>query len=802
MLGFLARPASCVWLGLLLTPSIPHAQEPKGTGAAGTPLWGEMVLPGGGPSLLESATFQGAADEWRTLPVLIELSFGAPDGLRYTRNVAAYAATLQRFRRQAASIAPDGVLSLSMPAADKRRPEFEAFLETLGLSFDRRRRQVKLRTTADELARAATLKKAGVPLDGIVERLNGGASVTVNTSDTVVPLPLGEGFWKGRFDPAPPPADLLWAILASREMSSLYYGLLSLDDTTLAGVAADPKLATALIRRAAALPTVAAALRIEGGRIVPAGGPAAGVLWESLVGKPLTEPADFVNDLLGVDAGGLAYFYSIVAVMPEGARTFLLGGPDPDAGSRRERFRDLYATFRGALGKWRPDALVPPPARGPGDVLLALAARPDGTLTGPPWRDFWRKAFESADWPTDPARILGNVDTRRLMEPAEVLAAICPDVCREDRLGAFALVQREFPDPTLQTAPLLLAVARTRLRYPALALTVERMHLADATAYNVLGRLASGMEQLPQPAQAITVVQFQAALALLVRLRITGVSATAIGEHIAALASLPCTGGFNGALVRWLTTSVMVTAEGQDADDVAIRALAGPAQNQESPVVEWEGLPYRIDPAATEEARIRAVRQKFTSNSLATAMDLLRIADSLAEAVAAGRLDALMQSLDAIVAQSTDVGPVWWTGVSFTGQTLRDLPRDTASALRDVRPNDRRRTERSMQAVLSAADVVAADALVSLVYAVAIEDPESPLALSATLPRRHELYGVGLAEKATSPWMLPVERAVDGKARHAAGSLLALDIGVTALTVRRMGLARPVTQLSCTKLAL
>ncbi len=317
------------------------------------------------------------------------------------------------------------------------------------------------------------------------------------------------------------------------------------------------------------------------------------------------------------------------------------------------------------------------------------------------------------------------------------------------------------------------------------------MHLADAAAYNVLGQLASGVEQLPQPAQAITVVQFQSALSLLARLRITGASAKTIGDHIAVLTSLPRTGGFNGGLVRWLTTSVMVTAEGQDADEVAIRSLAGPAQEQMSPVVEWESVSYRIDPAATEEARIRSVRQKFLANSLATARELVRIADSLDDAVAAGRLDPLMKSLDAVVAQSTDVGPVWWTGESFTDQTLRDLPRETANALRNVRPNDRRRIERSMQAVSSAADVVAADALVSLVYAIAIEDPESPLALSTTLPRRHELYGVGLAEKNTSPWMLPVERSVDGKARHAAGSLLALDIGVTPLTVRRMDLARP-----------
>ena len=791
MFKFLAGPVSCVCLGLLLTSSTLRAQGPKGAGAAVTPAWGEMVLPGGGPSLLESVGVEGSGEDWRSLPVLIELAFGAPHGLRYTRNIEAYAATLQRFRRQAASIAPDGMLSLSMPAADKRRGDFEDFLETLGLSFDRRRRQVKLRTGDNDVARAATLKKAGVQLDGIVDRLNSGASVTLSTKDTLVPLPLGAAFWTGRFDPTPPAADLLWAILASYETSALYYGLLSLDGPTLTAVGADPKLATALIRRAAAFPVAAPALHIEGGRIVPAGGPAAGVLWEDLVDQPLTKPADFVDDLLGADDGRLAYFYSTVAAVPQGAQTFLLGGPELAAGLRRERFRRLYDAFRSALGDWRPDALMALPATGPGDVLFAVATRPDGTLAGPPWRDFWRKAFDSGDWPTDPVRALGKVDARRLMEPADVLAAICPDVCREERLGAFTLVQREFPDPTVQTGPWLLGVARTRLRYPALALTVERMQLRDAAAYNVLGKLAFALEQLPQPSQALTVVQFQAAVSLLARLRITGVSATVIGEHITALASLPLTGGFNGGLVRWLTSRVMVTAEGEDVDDVAIRALSGLGRNRESPVVEWESVPYRLDPAATEEARIRAVRQKFSTNSLATAQELLRIADGLAEAVKAGRLDALMQPLQAIVAQATDVGPVWWTGESFTAETLRDLPRETASALRKVRPTDRRRIERSIQAVSFAADIVAADALVSLVYAVAIEDPENPLALSAALPRRHELYGVGPAEKTTSPWMLPVERTVEGKARHAAGSLLALDVGVTTLTVRSMGSTRP-----------
>jgi hypothetical protein len=39
--------------------------------------------------------------------------------------------------------------------------------------------------------------------------------------------------------------------------------------------------------------------------------------------------------------------------------------------------------------------------------------------------------------------------------------------------------------------------------------------------------------------------------------------------------------------------------------------------------------------------------------------------------------------------------------------------------------------------------------------------------------------------------MIPVERRLEGKPRHAAGSLLALDVGITKLTERRMAAGRP-----------
>jgi hypothetical protein len=283
----------------------------------------------------------------------------------------------------------------------------------------------------------------------------------------------------------------------------------------------------------------------------------------------------------------------------------------------------------------------------------------------------------------------------------------------------------------------------------------------------------------------------QSAIALLARLRELGAPVETIRERADALAALPVTrDGFDGGLVRWLG-QLFPTAADESIDDVAIRSLAGAAWQAPGNPVEWEGSRYRVDIAATEEARIHSIRERFSSNVLSAAATVLRIADGLPDAVSSGSVDAAVAALTETLNGTSDLGVVSWPGPPITIQSIRGVPQMAGNTLRKVRPSDRGRIERVMRSIRGAADAIAADALAALVYALAIQDPENPLMMSNELPRRHHLQPEGIGGNRVSPWDLPVERVPDRGMRYISGSLLALRVGVPELAVRRMVAARP-----------
>jgi hypothetical protein len=683
---------------------------------AGVPvLWDSIAIPGGFASLQQAAHLARPAEEWRTIPLLIELSFSGPEGLRHTRHIAAYAADLRR----------------------RRTP----------------------------------------PLA---------------TRDSAAPLPLGAAFWESRFAPAPPPHELLWAILGSREMSSLYYGLLALDDETLRAVADDRALAAALVRHAGRLPMLADGLRIEQGRVAAAGGDGAAPLWEALVGKRLDRPAEFVNALLGADEGRLAYFYRTVATLPASTAAFVIGGAATPVDARRGTFRQLYATFEAALQGWRADALIQPPPGGPADVLFTIATRADGTLAGPPWTEFWRLAFASADWIADPVRAAADLDLQRTLDAAALLEVLCPGACDPDRVATLALVQRQFPDVAPARAGPLLAAARTSVRYPALAFEIARMNLGDPSVHMQLGGLAASIDRLVGGARALALVQFQSAVVFLARLRAVGVPAAAVLDQAARLAALPLSErGFDGGVARWLALHLFAAAPGEDVDLAADRALAGGLAPAGGATLTWEEVVYRVDPAAAEQARIRECRTRFTANTLATAVALVRLSDEIPAAVAEGTVAPLLERATAVVADARDVHAVAWPGSLLTVRGFASLPAELSRTLRKVRPGDRRSIDRAAHLLRTAADVVTADALAARVYALALQDVENTLALSQELPRRHQLVPGARRSPGASAWTFPVHGNTDREDRSISGPLLGLDVGTPDFTVRRMAAGRP-----------
>ena len=757
-------------------------------GAQTPAAWGSMSVPGGFSALLRVLAVPGGAEDWRAIPLVIELSFAGPDGLRHTRNIEAYAALLRRLHRQAAGVAGDRRLNL---AAARERRKADDLLETLGLEYDRERLRVAARSGRESTARTAMLEGAGLPMTDIAAQLNAGATVSLATRDSVAPLPLGTSFWEKRFDPPPPPQDLLWAILTSREMSSLYYALLGFDDSTLRAMQEDANLTSVMVRHALVLPAIVPALRVREGRVTPAGGAEAAALWQDLVGASLEHPADFVDKLLRAGDGRLAHFYRTVDALPAGTRRWVIGSATAQPDVRRDAFRRLYERFESALGDWRPNAMIEPPAAGPANVLFTIVTQPDGTLAGPPWRDFWRRAFDSDAWPADRVADTGRIDPGRLLDAADLLAGICPDACDRRRLGMFALLQREVATPTIQMAPGLLGVARSRARYPSLALEVQRMRLGDPAPYLRLGSLAARLETLDQPAQAVALVQVQGALALLARLRAVGAPATAVQAHIASLAALPVSNnGFDGGLVRWLV-ELFPLKENEDLDRAAARLLGGDGWQQPGPAFEWEGETYRVDIAATEDARIRATSERFSVNPLATAATFIRVADGIQDAVSPEAQESVTAAVAAAVRAARDLESVSWTGSSRKLDGFGSLAHEVAACFRKGSAPDRRRLERARHAFRRAADIAAADALAGLVYALALQDVDNPLAISRDLPRRHHLQPQGPAGSRTSAWMLPAERDPEQGSRYISGSLLGFEAALAQLAERRSTSSRP-----------
>ena len=763
------------------------AQSPAPT--ADVRAFDTLLVPGGFAALQQAIPTSGRAEDWRTIPVAIELSFSAPDGLRFIRNIDSYAALLRRLYAQAVAVSADRSFSLAL--REKSRNQVDELLNVLGLKYDEERNVARRSDDRNAAIRSEALKRAGLPMDTLVDRLNAGDTVSLATRDDVAPLPVGAAFWQQRFDPVPPPHDLLWAILSSREMSSLYYALLGFDEETLRAMRDDSRIATQAVRYAVVLPVVVPALCLRAGRVVPAGGPEAAQLWENLVGERLDRPSDFIRSLLSTDEGRLAYFYRTVFVLPAGTASWVLGrGLAGEA--QRDRFRRLYAAFSAALGDWRPNGMLQPPTPGPAEVLFNVAIREDGTVAGPPWRDFWRRVFDGDGWVSNPSHQKVRIDVRQSIDPAGLIELVCPQVgCDPERIAAHALLQREFPAPTLEMAPSLFAVARTRLRYPSLALEVERMRLQDPAVYSHLGAVANQLEGIEQPARAVATVQFQSAIALLGRLRAVGAPASGIRERATALGSLAVSDrGFDGGVVRWLAKLFAPTAD-ESVDAVANRRLAGSGWQSPGLPFEWEGVMYRVDIATAEERRLRKMREKFSTNSLDAAVALVRIADAIPEAISAGKTDELLVGLAESTAAVEDVDRVWWPGEPTSFDSFASLPGDVAEAIRRVRPGDRRRIERATQSVRGVADLVVADALSALVYALAIQDPESPFVMSRELPRRHHLHPGGIGGQRASVWLVPQERTLEREMRHISGALLALDAGVPQLAMRRFAASRP-----------
>jgi hypothetical protein len=606
----------------------------------------------------------------------------------------------------------------------------------------------------------------------------------------LVPLPLHPEFWGRSILRRSVPANRLFReILSDRTAALMYLGLASLDGPTLAFLATQPSLLEDIVRaRAGGFAAFARSLHIADGTVRTPDGDQSVSAWESLVGARTTEPARFIRTLLERDDGRLAYFYDVVAHLRPSSRLFAMGGPG--AATRRQRFEALYGVVRRVHPDWvieeRP--LYRPPVD-TGLVLEHVATTAVGELQPPAGERLWRAVFRPPSSRT--VSLAGGGG--EVLDAANLLTLLCLDPIaaaeQRERFETFTFAQRALGH--LATDNALAGVIREFPRYRSLMLVLERMGVREIAVYERALNQAARVTRLDAPVTArSTVAQYQGALALVERATfgrvLTSSAASRLVQSLSSLA-VDSTLGFGSRLAEWLGGELVPELRAAldpprnagSVEDVVLAAIAGREQDALAvpahQTVVWEGGRYLVDLAAPERSRLATVRAKQGGHRLDTVLEL-----------ASGLR---------LLTRDGDGGPADPAGpISMASRMARTLPVGVAAPrLADAlepatgsTPVRGRPTERGVR-LMEMADAWLADVLVSIAYAAALGDPDGPVFLGPDVSRRHD-FGLDQAEptRTSIVWSLAEEQSAPGAPWHLTGSILALDVGLAAMRLRRI----------------
>lgn len=621
----------------------------------------------------------------------------------------------------------------------------------------------------------------------------------------LVPLPLSASAWDlltgvGRDVP------LVCRILGDRGAALLYYGLAALDPGTVGWLDAQPDLLRALQTdgRPALIAAFGRSVRVKDGRIQVPGGETAEPLWTALVGEGPDRPGAFILRLLDSDGGRLALFYDSVAHLGPGQQAFAFGSGSPVRDSRRERFRVLYRAADRALAGF--DPVARPFDRVANDLahlLLMTPIRPEGNADSDESLELWRAALTRSGIPDDPRDELAERDLRIPLDAAALVSFVStPDAfIRRERSETWFFGRRVFSEARQQDYPDVLVALRGFGRYTTLVLTLERLGIRRPSVFAQAIRHAREIEGIREARRArLELAQFQAVLGILDRARFSRTLGVATIETLVAdLCATDVRSSDPGHMAVWverawlpaLDRHVRPGVEGRSdrpIEQQMLAAMSGLSEGRPPGIdFEWEGLSYRVDPAAGEFRRLLAIRAKQGGASLDAALALARAATSMAGATSAAALDAARQRLTEAAALFAAASI---SGAGTAGTDARSVGALVLTAVGELgrltspRPADLTRLARPI--VREAAASVAA-VLLSLAYAPHLGYADSPVLLGGD-PSTHHDFGLEHprpAARARLAWRVPVEVRSRDAGWRLTGSALGLDVALARLSLRR-----------------
>ncbi len=711
-------------------------------------------------------------------------------------------------------------------AADKgTRKSLEALARAWGASLEHEKRIYRMQpgTSPRDQQRREWLLAAGVDVATLEATLNGGGSVTLDLAGDEVPLPLPEGVWRSL--PVRPDASgraaetLVAAILGDRKASLLYYGLTSMDEQTRAYLAATPALIGEIYEsgRAGTLALYGRSLHVSDGRVITPGPPAASALWEALADERVTRPDRFLVEVLGRDEGRLALLYDAVAHMDAPGQAFALGVWLPDGKERVDRFKALYASCAPALAGWNPT--VRPFVRSlydPAQLLLLTGVLPDGRPAGPAWRRLWEKIYEGDDLPDGRGDDLKDLEKDGLADAAWLVGTILQTniVVRRHRAEAWLFAQRVFGRVPLASMPDVFVAMRGFGRFRTLADTLERLGITAPEIYAQAFRQAQRISDIGDRERTATALAlYQGALVLIERACLGRVLDVATaGRLVSSLSQVPMSedGEYLGGIATWIDIAYLPAIGRPAGTAVGI----GDAAPMESDVLgafsgrradgvgspdrtfEYQGIEYRLDPAAPELLRMQDVRVRQRGPSLDQAMGFARAVLAIAAGVPdASVIPAQIATLEAaarpLVEPRTDEG----ARERDEDREFTEAVDDAAGDLRKIRaPKDLAKVERIAVPLRRGLDRRLGQVLTSLAYAYSLGDPENSALVAGDPSRQHDW---GLDERddrlrLRAPWTMPAQGRDESGRWRVSGSLLALDVGLGEFTLRRISSEAPL----------
>jgi hypothetical protein len=621
----------------------------------------------------------------------------------------------------------------------------------------------------------------------------------------LVPVPLTAATWSDAvFHRRVAASELVSSILADRQAALLCHGLAALDDPTLAFFVEHPAVITRVYAHdAEAFGAFAGTLHIRDGRVLTPGGEAATPLWEAAAGENATRPDRFVRELFTRGDGRLAYLYDTIGQLDARHAAFALGLWIPAAPVRAERFRLLVAMNNAAYPEWHvKNVPFARPIHDIASLLMRVAVAADGSPAPPAAHALWSAAFAGAERSDAGSRTPGRAADDPI-DAAWLAQAITAGTVQQrgDRLDQFSFGQRAFAAVKDDDRPAMLMALRGFDRYHMLMLTLDRIGVTAPSLYVDAARHASRLAALDGRRGFVALAQFQGVVALVARMvRVRTLDAAAAQRLIGSLTAVPVTaGGYNGGVLRWIDRELRpLLARADDVESGMIVQLAGVQGAPAAAIhVMWEGQSYHLDLAAAEARRLRLVRDRQHGPSLDVALAIeaqarkLSIEPLTADDVASGTA-ALTRIASVVEARSTGDAQAAPRGVTVS----RD-PHDVVAAVVEDLARIQKlapagRVAHVVEPLTPAADAIAADALLSLAYAVDLGDPDGTALLAGNVARRHD-FGFGLSDdeaRARVAWDLPKQEVMPGSPWHVRGSALGLDVALASLTLRRVDTGR------------